>query len=474
MSIPNEITRLSDARDTIRTKFISLGIATVNDKLDDLASAASGITIQAAQTYTPGITDQTIASGQYLSGAQTIKGDSNLVAANIADGVTIFGVEGTHQGGGSAAWAAISVTYPVGSTCTATNGSITLTAEGTGGNYLFEVPQPSSTPETWTVSCTDGSETRSKSVSITSKWQTEFVFLTYYSMTLNDNSWADISEIALAGTGDTYWDLGDAKEITFKSGATIGTLSVSGLTLCVFILSFNHVDGNVADNNILFGGFKSGLTNGKDVALVDSNYNNQVTGATKAFNWEHWSTSSQTSYTYGGWRGCDLRYDILGATTTAPSGYGSKTTSGRTGYNATQGTIDNPLANTLMAAIPDDFRVVLRLRTHYTDNFGNKSTSAGNVTAVVDAVSLLSETEIQGGTSNSNPHESEKQTEMGYYAAGNSRIRYKHNAILYASTWLTTSQAVISYTKAVYTDQNGASGTISNSYSLGIAPVFKV
>lgn len=55
---------------------------------------------KAAATYTPGTSDQTIASGQYLSGAQTIKGDSNLVAGNIKSGVSIFGVSGTYSGSG--------------------------------------------------------------------------------------------------------------------------------------------------------------------------------------------------------------------------------------------------------------------------------------------------------------------------------------------------------------------------------------
>lgn len=57
------------------------------------------ITTQAAQTITPTTTDQTIASGKYLTGAQTIKGDANLIAENIAEGVSIFGVSGTHSGG---------------------------------------------------------------------------------------------------------------------------------------------------------------------------------------------------------------------------------------------------------------------------------------------------------------------------------------------------------------------------------------
>lgn len=69
------------------------------------AHSANGSTIigsissKAAQIYTPTTTNQTIASGQYLSGAQTIAGDSNLIAENIAKDVTIFGITGTHQGG---------------------------------------------------------------------------------------------------------------------------------------------------------------------------------------------------------------------------------------------------------------------------------------------------------------------------------------------------------------------------------------
>lgn len=58
-------------------------------------SATKQLTTQGAQIITPGTSDKTIASGRYLTGTQTIKGDADLVAGNIKKGVTIFNVTGT-------------------------------------------------------------------------------------------------------------------------------------------------------------------------------------------------------------------------------------------------------------------------------------------------------------------------------------------------------------------------------------------
>ena len=64
-------------------------------------SATQQLPTQAAKTVTPGTTNQTaVASGRYTTGAVTVKGDANLKAENIAEGVSIFGVTGTHSGGG--------------------------------------------------------------------------------------------------------------------------------------------------------------------------------------------------------------------------------------------------------------------------------------------------------------------------------------------------------------------------------------
>lgn len=76
------------------------GLASVSVGAISKTYVGSGVTKKSAQTYTPGTSNQTIASGQYLNGTQTIQGDSDLVAGNIKSGVSIFGVTGTYEGTG--------------------------------------------------------------------------------------------------------------------------------------------------------------------------------------------------------------------------------------------------------------------------------------------------------------------------------------------------------------------------------------
>lgn len=80
------------------------GTATAGDVLSgEKAYSKDGAIIGTIQrknaaTYTPGTVDQTIAAGQYLSGAQTVKGDANLKPENIIKGKSIFGVDGGFEG----------------------------------------------------------------------------------------------------------------------------------------------------------------------------------------------------------------------------------------------------------------------------------------------------------------------------------------------------------------------------------------
>lgn len=81
--------------DTVTASKLLSGV-TAHDKKG--VKITGTIPSQGAQTITPGTANKTIAAGKYLSGTQTIKGDANLVAENIAEGVSIFGVTGTHAG----------------------------------------------------------------------------------------------------------------------------------------------------------------------------------------------------------------------------------------------------------------------------------------------------------------------------------------------------------------------------------------
>ncbi len=66
----------------------------------DYKTKTQQLTTKAATTITPTTSEQTaVAANVYTTGAVKVKGDTNLTSANIAKGVTIFGVTGTHQGG---------------------------------------------------------------------------------------------------------------------------------------------------------------------------------------------------------------------------------------------------------------------------------------------------------------------------------------------------------------------------------------
>lgn len=90
-------------------------------------SATKQLSTQAAQTITPGTEDKTIASGKYLTGNQTIKGDSNLLASNIKSGVSIFGVSGSYSGSSG------------GGSLTSKSGTITTSSFDTGFSEIVAI-----------------------------------------------------------------------------------------------------------------------------------------------------------------------------------------------------------------------------------------------------------------------------------------------------------------------------------------------
>ena len=77
------------------TPVVSAGYVSAGTAGNASVSLTASVTTKAAATITPGTSNQTIASGTYLTGAQTISGDANLQSQFIKSGVSIFGIAGS-------------------------------------------------------------------------------------------------------------------------------------------------------------------------------------------------------------------------------------------------------------------------------------------------------------------------------------------------------------------------------------------
>lgn len=281
---------------------------------------------------------------------------------------------------------------------------------------------------------------------------------------LNDQTWAEIRQVSDAGQGSSYWSVGDRKAVLVNG--TVGTLAVNQ-TLYVYILGFNHNSAKEG-NGIQFGTFKTALSGGTDVCLVDGSYNSYKTDGSKIFNMNHWG-----NYNYGGWKACDLRYDILGSTNKAPVNYGKARATSDTGYDAPTNTATSPVANTLMAALPADLRAVMKPITKYTDNKGNSSDVAANVTSSLDYLPLLAEQEIFGGNRTySNQYEKNSQVQYAYYSAGNSKVKYRHSATGSTAYWWERSPNYNNNNNFCNVNTNGNANNNNARNSNGLAPDF--
>lgn len=340
----------------------------------------------------------------------------------------------------------IIVTVKSGATVTATKGSKVVSGTSVNGTCTLTVPEAG----TWSVTATLNGETSdTKSVTFTDSYA---VALSFVSAVLNDNDWATIKEVSDALQGANYWSIGDCKAVTVNG--TVGTQAVNG-TYYAYIIGFNH-NSSKEGNGITFGTFKTALSGGTDICLVDGKYNSYSTDGTKYFNMNH---SSNTNA--GGWKGCDLRYDVLGSTNTNDG-------------DATATTATNPVANTLMAALPSDLRAVMQPMTIYTDNTGGGSDNASYVTKTTDYLPLLAEYEIFGTRTYANSAEKNYQAQYAYYSAGNSKVKYRHSATGSAAWWWERSPYYYNSYAFGIVAENGSANSRYARYSLGVAPAFRV
>lgn len=254
----------------------------------------------------------------------------------------------------------------------------------------------------------------------------------FVSSVLNDNDWATIRQVSDNGQGANYWSIGDRKAETLNG--TVGSLALNG-TYYPFIVDFDHNMSKESPNahTITFQFAKSALTGGADIAFVDGSYNS--TGSSAAFRMNTTNTNS------GGWTGSYMKKTIMPA---------------------------------FKSACSADLQAVIKPVTIYSDNVGGGSNTASNVTASSEEFYLPAEFEVHGARSYANSAEQNYQTQLAYYKAGNSKVKYKHNATgTAASVWCRSAfYGHSTYFCSVYT--SGDASYDGAYISLGVAPLCNV
>ena len=246
--------------------------------LADVTQATPAITVDAAGKITASATQ---AAGVVAAGTKSATKQLPVQAAKtvipsasaqtaVGEGVFTTGIVTV-----AAVYAMIGVTYPSGSVCTCTNGTLTLTAKGTGGKAIFVIPSAG----TWTVKAVKGSKSTSKTVSITAEGQVETVELVYGLYIFKNGSGLTSgysiksNSIISAPTvsGDTISWSGDSSSggVAFYIDPAV---ALSGYTkLCVdFECSYNY-GGNYGM------GFGVGTDAASSLMLTNTNWTAKVT-----------------------------------------------------------------------------------------------------------------------------------------------------------------------------------------------------
>ena len=302
------------------------------------------------------------------------------------------------------------------------SGSYTISGNNGSGTYSTTVNAPTTT----------GGNTDATVVSVDS--------------TLNNNSFATIRQVSDAGTGATYWSVGDRKAVTFTSGA-IGngteTKTISG-TWYMSVLGFNH--NNEGGIHFQFGW--TALTGGVQIAF----------------------TSWTADQAYGAGSGNGL---VMNSSNTNVGGWPNSLMRGtELGQNKS-----NPSSGSFMYLLPSDLRNVMRsvIKTTNTGNSGGSNTETST-----DYLWLPSEVEVFGSASNSGTTTGQAQydyykgvsagsaSKNAFTAAG--KVRYGHDKTSRAVYWWERSPSSSNANHFCRVNYNGLAD-ISNAYaSYGIAP----
>ena len=270
---------------------------------------------------------------------------------------------------------------------------------------------------------------------------------------LNDMTWDEISEVSKMGLAKSYFAVGDTKSVTLSG--TVGNLAINQ-TLAVFILGIDH-NIDFQDQGITFGCFKTAVSGGKNICLVDDRYDTQVSNLSdetqRAFTY---NISRDTNY---GWKRAKIRSQTLGSSQASD-------------FDATPDATANPKEYTLMSTFPEELRSVMKPMHICTDNNGQGDETHMDLSFTVDYLPLLSSREITGG-SEPNTSANTYIKQYDYFKNGNSKTKYKHNSISTLAKYWTRSPSN-SDDYATYVTTSGTTGSSYANYSYGLAPMFLI
>ena len=247
------------------------------------------------------------------------------------------------------------------------------------------------------------------------------------SSVLNENSWGTIKWASKHNVGQNYWAVGDCKEITMAGKLSDG-LTLTDYAAWVYIIGFNH-NAEKEGNGITFQGFKA-TDKGTPVCLTDSGYNSNKTSGI-------WFNMNNSNTNAGGWPSSHMRSAVM------------------------------PL---IKAAFPADLQAVIKTSTIFTaPNTGDIA-----LTATKDDVFLLAEYEVFGMREQASTKEPNYLKQYAYYSAGNSKVKYKHNATSDAANWWERSP-ISSGSYHFCSVYSAGFADLTDAYaSLGVSPAFKI
>lgn len=154
----------------------------------------------------------------------------------------------------------LTVTAPEGSTITVKNGGTTLS--DTGGTVKFWLPNTG----TWTVTAELGDNSTSSEVHAI-EYKDYPITLSYAPTTLNDATWAEISQISSSGQAANTFSVGDQKTITFTGNGRFNDYMRLTGNIDVFIVGINH-NASVEGSNLIH--FCMGKSDGQLCVLFNA------------------------------------------------------------------------------------------------------------------------------------------------------------------------------------------------------------